>query len=663
MARWIVATCVVGLFSSFAFAYGTGEYKLEAALHEDVLKSAKTELWARVFWPEGTGPWPVLVFLHGNHGTCGNGNPRRDFDCSYTETGTCPSGYVVTPNHEGYNFVAQDLVQKGFFVVSINANRGITCGWGRDADWGLNIARGRLVLKHLEMWSQIQAGMQETPPGLTVAKNFFTSKLDLTQVGLMGHSRGGEGVRAALNLFREEFSPWSEKIPGLKIRAIFEIGAVDGQAGRELNAESVAWNQLLPMCDGDVSDLQGRMPFERMLRTNQEENPKPKSLLMVWGANHNFFNTEWKNSDASTHDCRAHAPIFDPAKTESSAQQEILTQFMSDFFSQYVPRFTASVNNWLDLLNPLKALPSDLLSLTRLQRDYVPTVNTLGSLPLFQPGTAADSQVQVAHIEKHWVSARTPKTLGVLWKPTKEKPEVLIPLNAATGSLLMSSTTTLDIRLQVVNPVAQGFSVQASVVDESGKESPAISSLNSIELVGPGNASAVPLQVWRIPLAQLTGVDRFHLRMLKLHLPADRDGNIAIGDVRLSEGLNLDALVAQQFPNDALVSDAQRVVVPEELQVLRVQKTQAHPQLNDQNGYEILLTSKNPFPVLNSLPALHLGTTRIARSRLSADLKSLRFAVAEDEWRTLPKKVIPELKMGPSHTWIGKEMNLRNLIR
>jgi hypothetical protein len=41
------------------------------------------------------------------------------------------------------------------------------------------------------------------------------------------------------------------------VQGIFEIGPVDGQNPTPQNADGTNWAVLLPMCDGDLSDLQG----------------------------------------------------------------------------------------------------------------------------------------------------------------------------------------------------------------------------------------------------------------------------------------------------------------------------------------------------------------------------------------------------------------------
>lgn len=346
------------------------EYKGAASLDRNVTGAAQTELWAAVARPALMTPgrkYPLLVFLHGNHGTCGTGtNPRQDWSCEYTASGTCPSGYVVTPNHRGYDYVASELAANDYIVVSINANRGITCGSGEDGDWGFNLARGRLILRHLQQLSEWNRGVSATPA--SVGFN-LRGALDFTQVGIMGHSRGGEGARAAYEQLRDLGSPWPARIgEPLKIRAIFEIGPVDGQTSRVLNADGTKWNVLLPLCDGDVSTLEGVRPFDRMLGMTLPNSGGPKTTYVAWGTNHNFFNTEWQMSDSSG--CGDHEALF-PDSPGSIPQRQIGLRSMFDFFRSNVGPNRAE--HLADLFNPELPVPFE----SRVDRGYSPGESTL----------------------------------------------------------------------------------------------------------------------------------------------------------------------------------------------------------------------------------------------------------------------------------------------
>src|SRR3954447_12236232 len=135
----------------------SAEYKLPASVDPEITSDVETEVWATLWRPKvlDRPPYPLVVLLHGNHATCGHFEPslgvRIDDRIDYTFTGTCPAGYVVTPNRRGYDYLAEQLASLGYVVVSINANRGITAAPGVEDDQGLNLRRGRLVLKHLEL--------------------------------------------------------------------------------------------------------------------------------------------------------------------------------------------------------------------------------------------------------------------------------------------------------------------------------------------------------------------------------------------------------------------------------------------------------------------------------------------------------------------------------
>jgi hypothetical protein len=101
----------------------TADYKLPSAVDPDILSDRETELWGRIYWPTrpaAMAAMPVILFLHGNHATCGRGSaPRIDDNSAYSSSGQCPAGYVPVPNDEGYGYAAAELASLGFFVISI----------------------------------------------------------------------------------------------------------------------------------------------------------------------------------------------------------------------------------------------------------------------------------------------------------------------------------------------------------------------------------------------------------------------------------------------------------------------------------------------------------------------------------------------------------------
>ena len=116
---------------------------------------------------------------------------------------------------------------------------------------------------------------------------------------LVGHSRGGEGVeRAAID--SDPRDPW--RVQGL-------VPIAPTAFGQQLSA-NVHTIVLLPYCDGDVSDLQGQAYVDGA-RDLVERDPALHSAVMVFGANHNFFNSEWTPG-------LAHAPAADDFALEDT---------------------------------------------------------------------------------------------------------------------------------------------------------------------------------------------------------------------------------------------------------------------------------------------------------------------------------------------------------
>src|SRR5437588_5501200 len=341
------------------------EYKILGITDTDVAP-IPIDLWARVYIPDGySGKLPLVVLLHGNHATCGtddgDGAARRDDRINYTLTGTCPDRYIVIPNHLGYEYLAQPLASWGYIVVSINANRGVTAAPGVAGDRGLNLRRGRLVLRHLKQL--VGLSNDSTSP--------LFQKIDFSHIVLMGHSRGGEGMRAAYEAYRAAGSPWPARIgTPVTFEGLFEIGPVDGQTGppgnpNRLNADGLAWTVLLPNCDGDVFNLQGIKPFDRMLLITNENPARFKATFTVWGTNHDFYNTQWQFSDSPG--CLGQKRLF-PQLLGSSDQTTISSAAGMAFFRGNIglshnPAFNQN-------FDPEFGLPPVVTNITRVDRGY-----------------------------------------------------------------------------------------------------------------------------------------------------------------------------------------------------------------------------------------------------------------------------------------------------
>lgn len=284
------------------------------------------ELLASVHHPTDLtgGPFPLVVFLHGRHATCFNGQGAAFLEWP------CSNGRTPIPSYQGYDYVGALLASQGYFVVSISAN-GVNAVDNAVFDLGA-LARAELIQKHLDILKGF------TISGGAPFGTRFVGKIDLTRIGTMGHSRGGEGVARHFTFNISQGSPYG-------IRAVLPLAPTD--FNRTL-VNNVPLLVMLPYCDGDVSDLQGIHYFDDV-RYNVPGDPASKHYVLVMGADHDFFNTVWSPSSGipgAADDWVAFVPggvsdsFCGTGKTSQrlteSQQRAVSTGFFTAFFRTFV---------------------------------------------------------------------------------------------------------------------------------------------------------------------------------------------------------------------------------------------------------------------------------------------------------------------------------------
>ena len=229
-------------------------------------------LQGRVWYPEGDGPFPIVLMVHGNH-------LAEDF------------------SDPGYEYLGRLFASRGTIAVSVdenflNSTVSDLLGFPDDGMSEENDARGWLLLEHLRQWRE-----WSRTPG-----NPFEGRVDLDRVGLVGHSRGGEAVAVAGVFNRLPFYPDDARVAfdyGFGIRGIAAIAPVDGQykpAGASTRLSNVSYFVLHGSHDGDMQSFHGERVFERVRFTDGAEHFK--AGLYVHRANHGQFNTTWGRGDS-----------------------------------------------------------------------------------------------------------------------------------------------------------------------------------------------------------------------------------------------------------------------------------------------------------------------------------------------------------------------------
>jgi len=111
----------------------------------------------------------------------------------------------------------------------------------------------------------------------------FLDKIDMKKIVLVGHSRGGEGINCAMI---DSSKPTLFKIVGLVVS--YGPTAFSCQVTPQVHSATI-----LPICDGDIEDLQGQT---YVLDGSRDIAPLEAlwSAVIAVGCNHNYyFNTEW----------------------------------------------------------------------------------------------------------------------------------------------------------------------------------------------------------------------------------------------------------------------------------------------------------------------------------------------------------------------------------
>jgi len=219
---------------------------------------------------DATDASPLVLFLHGRHEPCyvPHETSRPAPFVEGARVWACPAGQLPVPSYLGYTYVQRLLASQGYVTVSISADA-INALDFRDFDGGA-AARATLVRDHLRAWAGFVGDGSQ--------------RADLSNVVLVGHSRGGEGVnRASLDLPTDE---------GYHVTGQILIGPTDFAFQAAPATPTVT---LLPYCDGDVADLQGQNFTDdgRDITHDPTTDLAFHSSVMVMGADHNFFNSEW----------------------------------------------------------------------------------------------------------------------------------------------------------------------------------------------------------------------------------------------------------------------------------------------------------------------------------------------------------------------------------
>ncbi|MFT3866598.1 MAG: Ig-like domain-containing protein [Solirubrobacterales bacterium] len=221
-----------------------------------------------LYQPEGySGKSPLIVFVHGNHSSC---------DVS----GTSPNCTTYKRNDEGYAYMGENLASWGYTVFSVDQDQLML----RQDSYGKGMhARRLLIMAALTKLKEASEVVVPETENSNVGE-LLTGKLDMTRIGLMGHSRGGDAVSSFVTY--DQTLPVGERFP---LRAVVSIAPVDYERHAPYG---VPYMTVFGSCDGDVSNLQGARLYERS--QYESDDPYPRFQVVQVGGNHDAYNTVWQ---------------------------------------------------------------------------------------------------------------------------------------------------------------------------------------------------------------------------------------------------------------------------------------------------------------------------------------------------------------------------------
>ena len=219
----------------------------------------------QVWYPEGQGPFPLVIFVHGNH-------------------------LIQEYSDPGYEYIATLLASKGYIAASIDENF-LNSNWSGDYSHNEIFTRAWLILKHLECWREWN--QQEDNP--------FYQTVDMDNIALVGHSRGGQAAPLATVINKQKRyykDAYQDFNFNFSIKGIAEIAPTafySMHKDKPLELENIDYLLLQGGYDQDVFSMAGSRKYNNLHFT--DTNFHFKSVLYIYAANHGQFNTVWGRKD------------------------------------------------------------------------------------------------------------------------------------------------------------------------------------------------------------------------------------------------------------------------------------------------------------------------------------------------------------------------------
>ena len=223
--------------------------------------SSKFPINGRVWYPDGDGPFPLVLIVHGNHDPLDYSDP-------------------------GYGYLGELLASRGFILVSVDENF-INGNLRGESD-----GRAWLLLKHLEDWKQ----WNDSSAGPFYAQG--RHEQHRASWATRAAARRSASPRRSIGSATTPTTPTSSSISTSTSSRCSRSRRSTGSTSRPACStpiENVNYMVIHGSHDGDVSSFNGLRAFQRIKFTDGK--PWFKAAWYVYRANHGQWNTVWGNKD------------------------------------------------------------------------------------------------------------------------------------------------------------------------------------------------------------------------------------------------------------------------------------------------------------------------------------------------------------------------------
>lgn len=447
---------------------------------------------------------PVVLIFHGQHG-----DGENDFE-------------------DGFKYLTEDLAKNGIIGVSIDTSVNYTFKYGEPVE---NERITYLTQAYIKAFQDANEGNKN---GFGV---YLKDKVDLNNIGLIGHSVAGSGVfKIAQDQIQKEFKG---------IKGIISLTPAYNSPIEKF--PDIPTTIIVSEYDGDVIHSGDDIFHAISLDKNRKS---PLGLTYLVGGNHNAYNSVLGEKEFSA-----------PRDTDGTYPEKLCKEEHRDFFSNYAVDYMKSIFDFDDSESPIfskKGLPYKMYGYQTLNK-----VKYNGSLDLFNQKSFKDidsSDVDTKEVvESERLDKDTAKLfsnisssedvdlLQVDWKSKEAKIE--LPLSNKN----LKDYSALKFRWALNSPSElnskdKKVSVKLSLIDSKGKESSVIMDNDKVSAIKYFEGKAVRdeyvegkfMEFWSrytpvsdtiIPIEKFKNIDLSNVKGIKFEFENPDTGSIMLNKI------------------------------------------------------------------------------------------------------------------------------------